>query len=78
MPQTKRNRQLFYHAKPIIINENNYTMELFNGDTGMIWRDSNGILKAFFPGSNSDKQGFRSFDLNLLPAFSFSLCNNGP
>ena len=70
VPQTKRNRQLFYHGKPIIINENNYTMELFNGDTGMIWRDSNGILKAFFPGSNADKRGFRSFDLNLLPAFS--------
>jgi len=69
MPQTKRNRQLFYHGKPIIINENNYTMDLFNGDTGMIWRDENGILKAFFPSSNAG-QKFRSFDLNLLPAFS--------
>ena len=70
MPQTKRNRQLFYHGKPIIINENNYAMDLFNGDTGMIWRDENGILKAFFPSSDANKQEFRSFDLNLLPAFS--------
>ncbi len=70
MPQTKRNRQLFYHGKPIIINENNYAMELFNGDTGMIWRDGKGVLKAFFPSSNVDNQQFRSFDMNLLPAFS--------
>ena len=70
MPQTKRNRQLFYHGKPIIINENNYAMDLFNGDTGMIWRDKNGTLKAFFPSPDVNKQEFRSFDLNLLPAFS--------
>ena len=32
-------RQRFYPGKPLIINENNYAMELFNGDTGMIWPD---------------------------------------
>lgn len=70
MPQTKRGRQLFYPGKPIIINENNYALDLFNGDTGMIWRDENGDLKAFFPNPDINKQKFRSFDLNLLPAFS--------
>jgi len=70
MPQTKRNRQLFYQGKPIIINENNYAMDLFNGDTGMIWPDEKGDLKAFFPSSDVNKKEFRSFDLNLLPAFS--------
>jgi exodeoxyribonuclease V alpha subunit len=70
MPGTKRNRQLFYKAKPIIINENNYAMDLFNGDTGMIWPDKNGDLKAFFPSSDINKKEFRTFDLNLLPAFS--------
>lgn len=70
MPQTKRSRQLFYQGKPIIINENNYAMDLFNGDTGIVWPDENGDLKAFFPSSDAIKKEFRSFDLHLLPAFS--------
>ncbi|MBU8901593.1 MAG: exodeoxyribonuclease V subunit alpha [Victivallales bacterium] len=70
MPQTTSNRQSFYHGKPIIINENNYAMDLFNGDTGIVWTDEKGCLKAFFPSSDINKQDFRSFDLNLLPAFS--------
>ncbi len=70
MPQTKRNRQLFYQGKPIIINENNYAMDLFNGDTGIVWPDEKGNLKAFFPSADVNKKEFRSFDLNLLPAFN--------
>ena len=70
MPQTTSNRQSFYQGKPIIINENNYAMDLFNGDTGIVWPDEKGRLKAFFPSSDINKQEFRSFDLNLLPAFS--------
>ncbi|MCK4983463.1 MAG: exodeoxyribonuclease V subunit alpha, partial [Victivallaceae bacterium] len=46
MPQSQRNRQFFYQGKPVIINENNYAMDLFNGDTGIIWPDENGNLKA--------------------------------
>jgi exodeoxyribonuclease V alpha subunit len=63
----------FYQGRPIIINENNYAMELFNGDTGIIWPDENdsGELKAFFPDTDAGENGgFRSFNLNLLPAFS--------
>ena len=70
MPQTTSKRQSFYQGKPIIINENNYAMDLFNGDTGIVWPDEKGRLKAFFPSSDINKQEFRSFDLNLLPAFS--------
>jgi len=70
MPATKRNRQLFYQGKPIIINENNYAMDLFNGDTGIVWPDEKGNLKAFFPSADVNKKEFRSFDLNLLPAFN--------
>ncbi len=70
MPRGKRKRQSFYPGKAIIINENNYAMDLFNGDTGIIWPDANADLKAFFPGSDINKPEFRSFDLNLLPAFS--------
>jgi len=70
MPRSKHNRQLFYQGKPIIINENNYAMDLFNGDTGIIWPDESGNLKAFFPSFDVNKREFRSFDLNLLPSFS--------
>ena len=70
MPQTKHKGQLFYQGKPIIINENNYAMDLFNGDTGIVWPNEKGELKAFFPSSEANKKEFRSFDLNLLPAFS--------
>ena len=66
-------RNKFYQGRPIIINENNYAMELFNGDTGIIWPDKNdnGELKAFFPSTDAGESGgFRSYNLNLLPAFS--------
>ncbi|MDD5729322.1 MAG: AAA family ATPase, partial [Victivallales bacterium] len=63
-----------YRGRPVIINENNYALELFNGDTGMIWPDAAGELKAFFPGtdrkSGKGGSGFRSFNLHLLPAHS--------
>jgi exodeoxyribonuclease V alpha subunit len=70
MPRSKHNRRFFYQGKPLIINENNYAMDLFNGDTGIVWPDENGSLKAFFPSSDVNKHEFRSFDLNLLPSFS--------
>jgi exodeoxyribonuclease V alpha subunit len=37
-----------YPGKPIIIRRNNYAMQLFNGDTGLLWNDSEGNLKAWF------------------------------
>lgn len=64
MPQ----RRSFYKGRPLIINENNYAMELFNGDTGIVWPDGNNNLKAFFPVPGTAE--FRNFDLSLLPAFS--------
>ena len=66
-------RNKFYQGRPIIIDENNYAMELFNGDTGIIWPDENdnGELKAFFPDADAGESGgFRCFNLNLLPSFS--------
>jgi exodeoxyribonuclease V alpha subunit len=69
VPRTKYGHNIFYKGKPVIINENNYAMGLYNGDTGIIWPDSNGKLKAFFPGVDVISKDFRSFDLNLLPAF---------
>ncbi|MBU2510280.1 exodeoxyribonuclease V subunit alpha [bacterium] len=54
----------FYKGKPIIIKQNDYNLGLYNGDTGIIWDDESGTLKAFFPGINNQ---FKSFSLARLP-----------
>jgi len=38
----------WYRGKPIIIRRNQYQMQLFNGDTGILWKDTHGDLKAWF------------------------------
>jgi exodeoxyribonuclease V alpha subunit len=38
----------WYPGKPVIINTNDYTLELFNGDTGLCMPDSNGDLRIYF------------------------------
>ncbi|MCP3968087.1 MAG: exodeoxyribonuclease V subunit alpha [Lentisphaerae bacterium] len=59
----------FYPGKPLIINENCHAMRLYNGDTGMVWQDENGNLKAFFPPLEEGAE-FRRFELGVLPSFS--------
>ncbi len=38
----------WFQGKPIIIRRNHYEMQLFNGDTGLLWNDSTGRLMAWF------------------------------
>ncbi len=38
----------WYQGRPIIILRNHYDLKLFNGDTGLLWRDRDGKLKAWF------------------------------
>lgn len=38
----------WYPGKPVIISTNDYTLELFNGDTGVCLPDQNGDLKIYF------------------------------
>jgi len=38
----------WYQGKPIIIRRNQYEMQLFNGDTGILWQDDDGGLRAWF------------------------------
>jgi exodeoxyribonuclease V alpha subunit len=52
---------------PIMILENNNQLKLYNGDTGIIWHDSQNSKKAFFPDSQTGK--FRPFSIPLLPAY---------
>jgi exodeoxyribonuclease V alpha subunit len=41
-----------YHGQPILITQNDYELNLFNGDIGMIWRDTLGRLRAYFRGAD--------------------------
>ena len=38
----------WYQGRPIIILRNQYEMQLFNGDTGILWQDKQGRLRAWF------------------------------
>lgn len=38
-----------YHGKPIMVSNNDYGLDLFNGDIGIIWQNPQGKLLATFP-----------------------------
>jgi len=41
-----------YPGKPVLITENDYELNLFNGDTGLLWPDQAGVLRACFRGAD--------------------------
>jgi exodeoxyribonuclease V alpha subunit len=60
----------FYHNQPVLVTRNDYTQGLFNGDVGLIRRDEEGQLRAFF--ESVDEEGnatLRSFIPAYLPEF---------
>lgn len=44
----------FYHNQPIMVTKNQIALDLFNGDVGLIRKDDQGKLKAYFKKSTSD------------------------
>jgi exodeoxyribonuclease V alpha subunit len=54
-----------YHGLPIMITRNHYGLGLYNGDSGILWRDDSG-LRACFRGDGE----IRSISLNRLPAWT--------
>lgn len=46
--QGSRYLDKIYHGLPIMINENHYGLNLYNGDIGLIWRNEHGHLMACF------------------------------
>lgn len=54
-----------YHGLPIMITRNHYELGLYNGDSGILWRDHAG-LRACFRGDGE----IRSIALNRLPAYT--------
>lgn len=55
-----------YHGMPILIKENDYQLNCFNGDTGILWQVPGQPLKAFFP---DRQEGARSISLSRLPRY---------
>ena len=53
-----------FHGQPILITRNDDELGLFNGDTGLVWRDEAGRLSAFFRASDS---GLLRLPLQSLP-----------
>jgi exodeoxyribonuclease V alpha subunit len=52
----------------VIITRNDYSKELFNGDVGVIFKDTNGTYRAFFHRSGS----YINFPVNILPSWEFA------
>jgi exodeoxyribonuclease V alpha subunit len=52
----------------VIITRNDYSKELFNGDVGVTFKDTNGTYRAFFHRSGS----YISFPVNILPSWEFA------
>ena len=40
------------HGTPVMVTVNDYEMDLFNGDIGLLWRSAEGVLEACFPDLN--------------------------
>ena len=55
-----------YRGKPILITANDYELDLFNGDTGLLWPDQTGILRACFRGADA---GIRELPIYSLPEY---------
>jgi len=55
-----------YKGKPIMVTQNSRSLELYNGDVGILWSDegSSNSLKAYF----EHREG-KSFAINMLPKF---------
>ena len=54
----------WHHGRPIMIVQNEPRAGLFNGDVGVVWRDEDGHVRAWF----RTEEGLRSFHPSVLPA----------
>lgn len=62
----QQHQQGIFHGQPIMISENHYPIGLYNGDTGIIWRNEHGHLMAVFEDA---EQGYRWIMPSRLPQF---------
>jgi len=45
---------IFYEHRPVMVTKNNYTLGLYNGDIGILRKDENNVMKAWFLQSKED------------------------
>lgn len=69
-----KNRPRFLHLEPVMLTQNNYDLNIFNGDIGMVANVSTDgkrpVKKVLFPRSEG---GFRALSLNAIRA-QLALC----
>lgn len=58
-------RERFYRGRPLLITANDYGVQLFNGDIGLVWPAGDGHLQACFVAAD---RGLRWLPLGRLPA----------
>ena len=53
----------WYRGRPVIVLKNDYGLELFNGDIGLVWSDNHGRLRVYF----DTPQGWRTVHPAQMP-----------
>lgn len=62
------------HATPIIVLENDYELEVFNGDLGLLWLGGSGGAFAYFTNSSGGARRLRVSELpRYEPAFALTI-----
>lgn len=56
-----------YQGLPIMVIQNDYRLGIYNGDVGIVWRDENQRLMAWF--ANADFTQVRRFSISSLPQY---------
>jgi exodeoxyribonuclease V alpha subunit len=56
----------FYRNRPVIVTQNDYTLGLYNGDTGILREDEKGVMKVWFMDSGEGNDGQLK---SVLPGF---------
>jgi exodeoxyribonuclease V alpha subunit len=61
----------FYHNQPIMVTQNTPEINLFNGDVGIVRKDENGRLKAYFvnPKKETDGKELMTINPTAIPAW---------
>jgi len=57
---------IFYHGKAIMVTQNDYVLELFNGDIGICFESREGVLKVAF---HDQDAGIREIPIVRLPSW---------
>ena len=64
--KSERQNQKLFHGMPLMVSENSYSLGLYNGDVGIVWRMENSHLMVVF---ECPEQGYRYVMPTRLPNF---------